>query len=162
MHKSIADELLRRAQMDQKMRNDAMDGGADWDSSVDTDNTAYLKSIVKSIGWPTIKDVGQEAASAAWLLAQHADQDPAFQERCLQLMKKLSADAVSQANIAYLEDRVRVARHGPQLYGTQFYQEGDYFGPRPIKDAGNLDRRRKDVGLQPFRVYEAMMQAYRK
>lgn len=66
-------------------------------------------------------------------------------------MKSLPEDEVSSANIAYLEDRVRVNHGLPQLYGTQFYKEGELFGPRPIEDIANLDARRAAAGLEPFK-----------
>jgi hypothetical protein len=162
MNKSIADELVQRSKLDQKMRNDAMNGKTEWDSAVDIENTNYLKKVIKKVGWPTTSVVGQEASQAAWLLVQHADHDPTFQADCLKLMNKLPKGEVSLINIAYLEDRVRVANNKPQLYGTQFYQEGDTFGPRPIEDSENLDNRRKKVGLEPFKDYEAKMQQFRK
>jgi len=120
---------MQRSKLDQKMRNDAMSGKTEWDSAVDIENTNYLKKLIKKIGWPTTSAVGRVASQAAWLLVQHADHDPKFQDNCLKLMKKLPRDEVSLINIAYLEDRVRVANNKPQLYGTQFYQEGDSFGP---------------------------------
>ena len=48
-------------------------------SAVDAVHTARLKAIVAAHGWPTVAQVGQDGADAAWLLAQHADKDPAFQ-----------------------------------------------------------------------------------
>ena len=54
-------------------------------------------------GWPTISEVGEKGASAAWLLTQHADADPVFQARALRLMEPLVAQGeVSKANHAYL------------------------------------------------------------
>ena len=43
--------------------------------------------LVERQGWPTRSQVGEQAAVSAWLLAQHADQDPALQRRCLDLMR---------------------------------------------------------------------------
>ncbi len=153
----ITDELLARSQADQKMRNDAMAGKSEWDNSVDRENTEYLKELIGKNGWPKKSVIGDEAARAAWLLAQHADHDPDFQENCLKLMKELPDGEVDPAKVAYLEDRVLVNRGQPQIYGTQFYQDGEYFGPRPITDVETLDERRAAVGLGPFKDYEAMM-----
>ena len=90
----------------------------------------------------------------AWLLVQHADHDRTFQRTCLYLMKMQAADEVSLANIAYLEDRVRVEEGRSQLYGTQFYvDEAGKFGPRPIEDLDHVDERRQVVGLQPLSDY---------
>ena len=46
---------------------------------VDADNTAWLCGVVDHHGWPGASLVGEDGAQAAWLLVQHADQDPGFQ-----------------------------------------------------------------------------------
>lgn len=148
-----AEELLAMADADQAMRNRSLQGG-DWDSTIDHRNTSHLKELINAMGWPKISVVGKKAAEAAWLLAQHADHDPEFQARCLELMKQLPSDEVTLGNVAYLEDRVRVNGGRPQLYGTQFFGEGDSFGPRPIENPDELGVRRKKVGLQPFSKYQ--------
>lgn len=158
MNHELASQLLARAEKDQEMRNRAI--GTDmsgWDSTVDEDNTAYLKAHVEAHGWPTVSAVGRNASQAAWLLAQHADHDPAFQAYCLRLMQALPQNEVSLRNIAYLEDRVRVANGEPQLYGTQFYKEGDSFSPRPIEDEGHLEERRAAMGLETFEANRQRM-----
>jgi hypothetical protein len=55
-------------------------------ASVDAGNLAWLKETVAEVGWPGRSMVGEDGAHAAWLLAQHADRDPAFQRRCLDLV----------------------------------------------------------------------------
>jgi hypothetical protein len=67
----------------------------DWEivATVDADNLAWLKEVVAEVGWPGQSMVGEDGAHAAWLLAQHADQDPAFQRRCLELLPKRSPPA---------------------------------------------------------------------
>jgi hypothetical protein len=53
---------------------------------VDADNTAWLASVFDRYGWPGHTLAGEEAANAAWLLAQHADASPAVQQRALELL----------------------------------------------------------------------------
>ncbi len=147
--KAIADEIIKMSEVDQKMRKSGQ-----WDSSIDVANTQRMKEIVENIGWPTRSRVGGHASEMAWLLVQHADHDRAFQQMCLELMKMQAAGEVSPANIAYLEDRVRVGEGRPQLYGTQFnVDEAGNFGPRPIEDPDHVDERRQAVGLQPLSDY---------
>ncbi len=147
--KAIADEIMKMSEGDQKMRKSGQ-----WDSAIDVEHTQRMKEIVEHIGWPTRSRVGSHASDMAWLLVQHADHDRAFQQMCLDLMKAQAAGEVSPANIAYLEDRVRVGEGRPQFYGTQFYaDEAGNFGPRPIEDPDNVDERRKAVGLQPLSDY---------
>ena len=84
-----AEELLEMAEKDQEMRAKAEETNfKDWDESVDVANTERMKEIIEEIGWPTASKVGAEAANKAWLLVQHADHDPEFQERCLELMSE--------------------------------------------------------------------------
>src|SRR6266576_70062 len=147
--KAIANEIIKMSEVDQQMRKSEQ-----WDSSIDVANTKRMKELVEQIGWPTRSKVGGHASEMAWLLVQHADLDRAFQRMCLDLMKAQSAGEVAPANIAYLEDRVRVGEGRPQLYGTQFnVDEAGNFGPRPIEDPDHVDERRQAVGLQPLCDY---------
>lgn len=114
--------------------------------------TARIREIVAERGWPGRSLVGDDGASAAWLLVQHADDDPSFQERTLELMRAaVEAGEADARDLAYLVDRVRVAHGKPQLYGTQFGRSG----PQPIEDEEHLDERRAAVGLEPFADYAA-------
>lgn len=153
----IAIEILEMARIDQEMRLTLSDKNK-WDFSIDENNTKRMKEIINEIGWPTISKVGKAVSNMAWLLVQHADHDPAFQEDCLNMLKKVDGGDINKRNIAYLEDRVRVNTGRPTLYGTQFLQtsEGD-FGPREIEDKENLNKRREEMGLEPFEEYEQKM-----
>jgi hypothetical protein len=156
---AIADEIVQMRETDQAMRKRAMSTGSKMDPEVDARNTQRMKEIVQQIGWPTKSKVGGAAAYGAWLLVQHADREGGFQAQCLKLMKEAPPGEVEKANIAYLEDRVRVNIGRPQLYGTQFHTDKDgTFGPRPIEDPDNLERRRKEMGLRSFAEYAATMQ----
>ena len=160
---ALSNELIHRSQKDQEMRNNSIANMSLWDSSIDENNSAWLESSVEHNGWPTITAVGQEASQAAWLLVQHADHKPEFQAKCLVMMKLLADGEIKPANIAYLEDRVRVAAGKPQLYGTQFFKEGDHFAARPIEDEANLEARRAAMGLETFEAdKQLMIDLYRK
>ncbi len=150
----IAAELLAMSERDQAMRLSNQ-----WDATVDEVNTQRMKEIVAQIGWPTRSKVGQRAASMAWLLVQHADHDLAFQKYCLGLMSAQPANEVQPRNVAYLEDRVRVAEGRPQLYGTQFYTDSETkLGPRPIEDVAHVDERRAEVGMETLAEYTRIME----
>ncbi|MGW2689537.1 hypothetical protein ACWC6I_41055 [Streptomyces sp. NPDC001414] len=58
-------------------------------------------------GWPGVALVGEQGADEAWLLAQHADLDPAFQRQALGLLTVVVAagDALTRHQ-AHLSDRV--------------------------------------------------------
>lgn len=83
-------------------------------------NTAWLKSDIAANGWFLISTSGEMASRTAWLMAQHADRDPAFQKEVLAMLEPLVATKeTSAANYAYLLDRVAVGENRPQRYGTQ-------------------------------------------
>lgn len=78
-------------------------------------------------GWPTHSLVGEQAATSAWLLAQHADHDLALQRRFLDLMCAAPAGEVAPMHTAYLTDRVLIAEGKSQVYGTQMTLiDGEY------------------------------------
>lgn len=62
---------------------------------------------------------------------------------CLERLRAAveAADA-SPVNLAYLEDRVRMLRAEPQLYGTQFVEKDGTF-----EDPDGLDERRSAICL---------------
>jgi hypothetical protein len=121
--------------------------------SADDDNLSWLKSIVTEFGWPTRTMVGEDGAHAAWLLVQHADADPKFQRRCVDLILRLPKQEYSQTDAAYLTDRVLLAEGKAQLYGTQFTMSAGKAQPRPIEDEAHVDQRRASVGLGPLAAY---------
>ena len=130
--------------------------------ALDARHTVRLKEIVAAHGWPGASLVGEKAAHAAWLLVQHADADPKFQRRCLELMQGLPAGEVSPKDVAYLTDRVLLAEGKPQRYGTQFLKDATgKWVPKPLEDPDHVDERRKSVGLGSIADYAlGMAQMY--
>ena len=118
-----------------------------------------LKEIIDEHGWPTYDLVGEKGEEAAWVIAQHADLDPEFQQQALELLRDAVADGqASPGNLAYLEDRVAVAQGEPQTYGTQVgCQRTGPVPATPIKDEAGLEERRKEAGLDPYADYVAEM-----
>lgn len=96
------------------------------------------------------------------MLARHADHDRAFQRRVLVLLRKAVAGGeASGQQLAYLSDRVSIADTGIQLYGTQLRSVGpcelDF---EPLDDRGQVEARRKAVGLMPLEEYRQALQAH--
>ncbi len=161
---ALATELLRRRDIDQEAR-ELLPRNGPWPTElirrmeqIDRYNTAFLKEVVAAHGWPGYTAVGPQAADAAWLLAQHADASPDFQEHARQLLEAAVAeDDAPRRHLAYLTDRCRVAQGRPQLYGTQYYDDNDGTGlrPRPIADPDGLDARRATAGLPPHAQHHA-------
>lgn len=125
----------------------------------DKSNTSMLKAEVSRNGWPLISVVGVQASTAAWLLVQHADNDPAFQVRALHLMQPLlSKSEVSKSNYAYLYDRVMLRLTGRQRFGTQFTCSAGRRVPEALEEPNRLDQLRAESGLEPIATYTAMME----
>lgn len=147
---AIRDELLAMLEDDQAERTGEVAGNGD------ATRAARLAEIIEELGgWPTISLVGEEAETAAWAIAQHADLDPEFQREALEHLRAavLAGDA-SPGNLAYLQDRVAVGAGEEQTYGTQIGCGAD--GPEPatpIADAAGVEQRRADAGLDPLEDY---------
>lgn len=111
-------------------------------------NTAWMKTVVGQHGWPTIAKVGPQASSSAWMLVQHADDDPVFQLKMLRLMEPLAARGdVSPKNYALLHDRVMLQMTGKQRYGTQMSCASGSWRPFTLEDSGKVESYRYTAGL---------------
>jgi len=111
-------------------------------------NTAWMKTVVAQHGWPTIAKVGPQASGSAWLLVQHADDDPVFQLKMLRLMEPLVAKGqVAKKNFALLHDRVMLQMTGRQRYGTQWSCATGDWQPFPLEDRTKVDSWRATVDL---------------
>ena len=157
MKPELRSELLRRAEKDQAAR-----GGPEPDTetmaSVDGENLRWLRDLVAEVGWPGRSMVGEDGAHAAWLLAQHADQDPAFQRSCLDLMTgAVERGEATLGELAYLTDRVLLAEDKPQEYGTQMTGREDGWVPRNLRDPETVDERRAAMSLGPLHENIALM-----
>ena len=60
---------------------------------------------------------------------------------------------VAPVDIAYLTDRVLAAEGKPQRYGTQCVFEDGKPVAKQVEDAENLDKRRRELGLEPMDKY---------
>jgi Family of unknown function (DUF6624) len=142
------DQAARMAWIEKDKRGEK----ADWApvAAIDRKTTKAVRVAIAKYGWPGKSTVGEDGAHAAWLLVQHAAKDPALQKDALARMKPMvETGEVTNADYAYLEDRVAVAEHRKQRYGTQFNGRD----PEPIEDEANVDARRKEIGLGTMAEY---------
>jgi hypothetical protein len=158
-------EFAARMERDQAVRNEAMSGGLAGGGNLDPDlgrrweaidvaNTAWVSRVIDRYGWPGYELVGKEGELAAFLLVQHADRQPQFQESCLvPLEAAVNAGDADPGHLAYLTDRVRVAKGEPQVYGTQIGWKDGKPQPHPIEDPERVDERRAAVGLGTLAEY---------
>ena len=140
---ALADELIAMQAADQE------------GSGLHEDRQARLAEVFDEHGWPGHDLVGEEGSTAAWVIAQHSDLDLAFQERALELITEAVAqDDASPGDLAYLTDRVAVAKGEPQTYGTQIRCDGKKpVPPTPIADPGAVEGLRAEAGLEPLAAY---------
>lgn len=117
---------------------------------------AWLQETVEAHGWPGRALVGARAAEAACRLVQHLHAAPAFQRRCLRLLRAAAAAGdVPPRHPAGLEDALCVQQGRPQRYGTKLRRVDGALVPYPIRGAAGVDARRAAVGLPPMADYLA-------
>lgn len=114
-----------------------------------------LDRIMTEHGRPTAALIGQEAATSAWLITQHADRQLDVQRRALRLMEQ--EDATPPRQLAFLRDRVLVNEGRRQVYGTQIAGAGKDGAPVPwpCEEPERVDELRAEVGIEPFGEYVA-------
>lgn len=127
-----------------------------------TDSLNYfnLKQIFQTYGFPNYDLVGEKASTNFWLMIQHQDAHPEFQEEVLVKMKdEADTGKASLSNYAYLIDRVKVNTGKLQIYGTQMRLNAAQtsYEPQPVMEPEKLNERRKAVGLESIESYTDLM-----
>jgi hypothetical protein len=159
-------ELIDMFQRDQAVRMEFMNAPSR-DSAlfmkgvaIDRENTARMREIIATYGWPGKSMVGFDGVQAACMLVLHADMNRDFQKECLPLMEQ-TADAgeVPIIFVAYLTDRLLALDGQKQIYGTQGKMEGGEFVPFPLEDEEHVDSLRASVGLPLLDQYKQMMRS---
>jgi len=120
-------------------------------------NADLLGAIVSELGWPDALRFGQDAASAAWLIVQHAIGRPDLQRSALERMR---ASDAAPWQCAKLEDRIAFFEGRPQRFGTQFdWNDAGEMVPWHIADPDRVDALRAEAGLPPLAEQAAAMRA---
>jgi hypothetical protein len=150
---SLRRDLIRMAEEDETSGSCVRTAPSDLLLCRDTgevrrDNQLALDRIIAAHGWPGRTLVEVDGQRAAWLIAQHADDDVAFQKNCLDLVREAFTIGEAEGNaLAYLTDRILDHEGNPQMYGTQGV---GVFSP---EDERRVDANRKAIGLEPWRQY---------
>jgi hypothetical protein len=156
---SIAKSLIAAAAADQTARDEPGISGVE---AVDRGNGDLLREVFATCGWPDTGRFSPDVSDAAWLLAQHADDDRPLQRSALSLMRSAAAQGLAdRGNLAYLEDRVAMGEGLPQSFGTQGGCVG--FGrweESAVSESEGLDARRLAVGLGPMADYRTHMSSH--
>lgn len=135
------DSLIRKGQLGKRYNKEM--------AYIHNKNAHELDEIIDTIGYPTIDKVGKEASEAAWLIIQHAIEQPNFLRKCLKLLENaVSKNKANPINLAYLTDRIAVSENKTQLYGTQFdWDKNGELSPNLFDDLIKVNERRKSIGL---------------
>lgn len=154
-------ELLARIEHDDVVRERLARDGSLFDGYhpemevVHRDNAAWLAEVVARRGWPGRAVVGSDGASAAWRILQHAIGEPALMRGLFpQVRDAVARGEAEAAELAMLDDRIRVLEGRPQRYGTQYDWNDDGTAMVPIvgvEDPELVEARRREVGLPPMR-----------
>lgn len=121
---------------------------------INEENQEALVKIIEENGWPLRSQVGGTAASAAFLVIQHADYE--LQKRYLPMIEAACKEGeASWSSYALMYDRIQTREDKPQKYGSQvrFNPETETYEPFPILEPEYVNQRRAEVGLGPIENY---------
>ncbi len=125
-------------------------------ATADSLNEIEAKKILKAYGYPGYDLVNEKGSEQFWAIAQHCDDDVAFQDRVLKLMKvQVAKNNANKENYALLVDRVLVNKHQKQIYGTQVHVDPKTHKatPLPLKYPKSVNKLRRQVGMEPLEKY---------
>lgn len=167
LNQALAKKLWRMSALDQayyadletaerKFGKNSSINRALWDlkARINEQNQKDLIRLIDSIGWPKKSEAGARGASAAFLIIQHSDL--VKQKQYLPVIKELcEKNEASWESYALMYDRIQIGEGKSQLYGSQirFNSEKKAYELFPVEDEKNLNKRRKDMGLQPIEEY---------
>ncbi|MFW7268035.1 DUF6624 domain-containing protein [Gluconacetobacter sp. Hr-1-5] len=115
----------------------------------DLENQKALRSLLPAKGWFDRTKLGDAAATSAFMVVQHAVNNPSFMEEMLSRMQPLAGTpALDGHAYGLLVDRVRLQKHQPQIYGTQYVCVAHHWTMYTLLDASHADQRRKAIGFK--------------
>ena len=100
--------------------------------------------------------VGESGSGNFWLLIQHMDNHPEFQDTVLKAMKiEVDKENASSTNYAYLVDRVKLSKGELQIYGTQLTlnREKKIYEVSPLFEPEKVNERREEIGMPSLESY---------
>ncbi|MFC5409519.1 DUF6624 domain-containing protein [Larkinella bovis] len=126
---------------------------------MDKEHLGEVEKIIAQVGgYPGKSVVGQPLDQVAFLIIQHST-DRTVHEKYLPMVTEAAQKGeLDKAGVAFLTDQVKVQKKEKQIYGTQIHinnkGEKDVY---PVEDEANLDKRRKQMDLEPMAAYLARM-----
>ncbi|CAN7577227.1 DUF6624 domain-containing protein [Massilia sp. LjRoot122] len=164
-------ELAARAARDQQARLAMVKAARkDWGprrevAAIDEENVKWLFELVRSKGFPTAAQVGEQGVHDAWLLALHADRAPKFQQSLVPVLDQRRVDGeLSGSDMARYVDRLLEAQGKPQRFGTQSSDNfaGSHLGLPNAESLREVEANRREFELMPLADYVCMMKEERK
>ena len=148
---ALRDELIQRGELGEGYNEEMR--------ALHNKSARVLNEIIDSIGYPTITKVGKEGDEAAWLVIQHAIEQPEFMKKCAQLLQiAVQENEADPKSLAYLTDRIAVFEGKPQSYGTQFdWDENGNLSANAFDDLIEVNKRRKALGLNTIEEQTELM-----
>ena len=125
--------------------------------SIDFENLTKVVSILEKCGMPTVEEVGNNGVNTVWLIILHASAK--YRTKYFPLFIEAAEKGDLQPKqIAIMEDKIFQDSGKPQVYGSQviFNTETGKMEVYSLLDPTNVNKRRKEVGLEPIESY--MMQ----
>lgn len=119
-------------------------------------NYLIIQCIFSTYGYLDSSKIGPKGENKFWLLVQHFDFDPNFQNKVLKKINKAVIKKTGNpSNYAYLRDRVNVNTNKKQIFGTQMSSDDgiNYYIKNGLVDSINVDKRRKEYMLEPLKEY---------
>lgn len=113
-----------------------------------------LDNLISIYGWPRVKDVGEQAAIAAFTVILHSNSQLIL--KYLPTVKILCEEnELSWERYVVMYDRALWYDKKPQRYGThtQYNEMTQKEELYPLEDASMVDIWRKEVGLIPLKEY---------
>lgn len=161
-NQELATQLGEMAEVDQLyagIPQGAHEG--DWNTwmklrdSVNRLHQKIIKDIIDTHGYPGFDRVGEEGESDFWVMVQHADFDPTWQEEVLALLiVEAKANNAYSEHVGLLTDRVRVNTGRPQLYGTQRdFNKLQQAYIKDLEDREHVNERRATLGMETLEEY---------
>lgn len=115
-----------------------------------------LEQLVAAYGWPEVKDVGAEAAMAAFLVAMHTNDGS--QKKYLPMIRlACERKELPWVRYASIYDRCLYNENKPQKYGThtRYNEQTKAEELYMLEDETKVDEWRKELGLEPLSEYLA-------
>lgn len=112
-----------------------------------------MLEILHTIGRPTLRNIGTDAAQAVSILALHDSLDVlrSVLDIFIDCYEKDKTDAYYQA-IPSMTDRVRILERKPQVFGTQWeFDKHNYPFLPTVEDFEHVNDRREAYGIEPLR-----------